>query len=163
MILRDLLRVLGSSDRRDGRNLTHDEAHRAFLTILDGEESEIRIGAFLIALRWKGVTVEEVTGFARAARERATIPCLDMPGLVCVCPPHEGYDIVPPLEVAACLVAAGAGARVLLVTDRNVPSAWSSARASARSRRPACCPGCWACGACAATSVCARRSRRSRS
>jgi len=51
MILRDLLRVLGSSDRREGRNLTHEEAHRAFLTILDGEESEIRIGAFLIALR----------------------------------------------------------------------------------------------------------------
>lgn len=121
MILRDLLRVLGSSDRRDGRNLTHDEAYRAFLTILDGEESEIRIGAFLIALRWKGVTVEEVTGFARAARERATIPCSGMPGLVCVCPPHEGYDLTPPLEVAACLVAAGAGARVLLVTDRNVP------------------------------------------
>ena len=89
MILRDLLRVLGSSDRRDGRNLTHEEAYRAFLTILDGEESEIRIGAFLIALRWKGVTVDEVTGFARAARERATIPCQDVEGLVCLCPPHD--------------------------------------------------------------------------
>ena len=84
MILRDLLRVLGSNDRRDGRNLTHEEAYRAFLTILDGEESEIRIGAFLIALRWKGVTVDEVTGFARAARERATIPCQGMEGLVCL-------------------------------------------------------------------------------
>jgi anthranilate phosphoribosyltransferase len=121
MILRDLLRVLGSSDRRDGRNLTHEEAYRAFLTILDGSESEIRIGAFLIALRWKGVTVDEVTGFARAARERATIPCQGMSGLVCVCPPHDGYDLTPPLEVAACLVAAGAGAKVLLVADRGVP------------------------------------------
>jgi anthranilate phosphoribosyltransferase len=121
MILRDLLRVLGSSDRRDGRNLTHEEAYRAFLTILDGEESEIRVGAFLIALRWKGVTVEEVTGFARAARERATIPCQELPGLVCVCPPHDGYDYTPPLEVAAALVAAGAGAKVLLVADRGVP------------------------------------------
>ena len=121
MILRDLLRVLGSSDRRDGRNLTHEEAYRAFLTILDGEESEIRIGAFLIALRWKGVTVDEVTGFARAAREKATIPCKDVPGLVCLCPPHDGYDLVPPLEVAAGLVAVACGARVLLVCDRNVP------------------------------------------
>lgn len=121
MILRDLLRVLGSSDRRDGRNLSHDEAYRAFLTILDGEESEIRIGAFLIALRWKGVTVDEVTGFARAARERATIPCQDVAGLVCLCPPHDGYDLAPPLEVAAGLVAAGAGTRVLLVADRGVP------------------------------------------
>jgi len=121
MILRDLLRVLGSSDRRDGRNLTHEEAYRAFLTILDGEESEIRIGAFLIALRWKGVTVDEVTGFARAARERATIPCLELEGLVCICPPHDGYDMTPPLEVAAGLVAAGSGAKVLLVVDRGVP------------------------------------------
>ena len=121
MILRDLLRVLGSSDRREGRNLTHEEAHRAFLTILDGEESEIRIGAFLIALRWKGITVDEVTGFARAARERATIPCKDVEGLVCLCPPHDGYDLAPPLEVAAGLVAAGAGARVMLVADRGVP------------------------------------------
>ena len=121
MILRDLLRVLGSADRRDGRNLTHDEAYRAFLTILDGEESEIRIGAFLIALRWKGVTVDEVTGFARAARERATIPCQAVEGLVCICPPHDGYDLTPPLEVAAGLVAAGAGAKVLLVIDRGVP------------------------------------------
>jgi anthranilate phosphoribosyltransferase len=121
MILRDLLRVLGSSDRRDGRNLTHEEAYRAFLTILDGEESEIRIGAFLIALRWKGVTVDEVTGFARAARERATIPCQDVADLVCLCPPHDGYDVTPPLEIAAGLVAAGAGAKVLLVADRGVP------------------------------------------
>ena len=121
MILRDLLRVLGTSDRRNGRNLTHDEAYRAFLTILDGTESEIQVGAFLIALRWKGVTTEELTGFARAARERATIPCIGMTGLVCVCPPHDGYDSFPPLEVASSLAAAGAGARVMLVSDQGVP------------------------------------------
>ncbi len=121
MLLRDLLRVLGSSDRRDGRNLTQDEAYRAFCTILEGGDSEIRIGAFLIALRWKGVTVEELIGFARAARERATIPCRELAGLVCVCPPHDGYETVPPLEVAAGLIAAGAGARVLIVTERRVP------------------------------------------
>lgn len=121
MILRDLLRILGSSDRREIRNLTHEEAHRAFLTILSGEESEIRVGAFLIALRWKGITVEEVTGFARAARELARIPCLGVKGLVCVCPPHDGFDMTPPLEVAASLAAVGAGAKVLLVADRGVP------------------------------------------
>jgi len=121
MILRDLLRVLGSSDRRDGRNLSHEEAYQAFLQILGGTESEIQVGAFLIALRWKGVTVEELTGFARAARERATLPCDGMQGLVCVCPPLDGYDFTPPLEVAAGLIAAAAGARVLVIADRGVP------------------------------------------
>lgn len=120
MILRDLLRVLGS-DRRDGRNLTCEEAYRAFSTILSATESEIQVGAFLIALRWKGVTAEELVGFARAARDRAVIPCQGMPDLVTVCPPHEGCDRVPPLEVAAGLIAAGAGARVLIVSDRCVP------------------------------------------
>ncbi len=120
MILRDLLRVLGSH-RRDGRNLTIDEAHRAFATILSGSESEIQVGAFLIALRWKGVTVEELVGFARAARERAVIPCQGLAGLVTLCPPHEGYDRVPPLEVVSGLIAASAGARVLIISDRCVP------------------------------------------
>ena len=121
MNLSDLLLILGSSDRRDGRNLTNAEAYRAFSVILDGAESEIRIGAFLMAMRWKGVTVEELNGFAQAARERATIPCQGMPGLVCVCPSHDGYDTVPPLEVAAGLIAAGAGSRVLLISERRVP------------------------------------------
>lgn len=120
MILGNLLRVLGSN-RGDGRNLTHEEAYRAFAAIFAGTESEIQVGAFLMALRCKGVTVEELTGFARAARDRATLPCEGMRGLVCVCPPHDGYDQLAPLEVAAGLVAAGAGARVLLVTDRAVP------------------------------------------
>lgn len=120
MILRDLLRVLGSN-RRDGRNLSTEEAYNAFDTILSGTESEIRVGAFLIALRWKGVTVEELTGFARAARARARIPCAEMPGVVCLCPPHDGYERYAPLEVVAGLVAAAVGARVLLIVDRSVP------------------------------------------
>src|SRR6187549_2814816 len=72
-------------------------------------------------MRIKGVTVQELTAFAHAAREKARIPCADMPGLVCVCPPHDGMDRVPPLEVAAGLVAAGAGVRVLILSDRCVP------------------------------------------
>lgn len=120
MILRDLLRVLGSGNR-DGRNLTEDEAHSAFATVLAGNESDIQIGAFLIALRWKGVTMEELCGFARAARSLATIPCSGVPGLVCVCPPHDGTEQTSPLDVAAGFIAAAAGARVMIITDRCVP------------------------------------------
>ncbi len=120
MLLAKLLRVLGSADRRDGRNLTHDEAYEAFLRILDGTESEVQVGAFFMALRWKGVTVEELTGFALAARERADLPCEGLEGVVCVSPPQDGYDDVPPIEVASCLLAAAAGGRVLLISERCV-------------------------------------------
>jgi len=121
MILKDLLRVLGSADRRDGRNLTKQEAFQAFSSILEGGESEIRVASFLTALRWKGVGVEELTGFAMAARQMANLPCVGMSGLVCVCPPMDGYDEVPPLELASSLMAAAAGVRVLMLTDRGIP------------------------------------------
>ncbi|MHC4262875.1 MAG: hypothetical protein ACYSWX_10165, partial [Planctomycetota bacterium] len=97
------------------------ESYQAFSSILDGANSEVRVGAFLIAMRMKGPTVEELVGFARAVRDRATLPCSGMPGLVAVCSPHEGFDRTPPLEVAGGLIAAAAGARVLIVTDRCVP------------------------------------------
>jgi anthranilate phosphoribosyltransferase len=120
MSLRHLIRILGPG-RKDARNLTYEEAHRAFDAILSGEESEIRIATFLVLMRMKGLTVEELMGFARAARSRARIPCSNATDLVCVCPPHDGMEHMPPLEVAAGLVAAGAGARVLVLTDRCVP------------------------------------------
>ncbi len=120
MILRDLMRLLGSA-RRDGRNLSHDEAYRAFELICSGSQSEIQVGAFLIALRWKGVTVDELTAFARAARDLATIPCTGIEDLVTLSPPHDGFDHLPPLDAAAGIVAAGVGVKVLIVSDRCVP------------------------------------------
>lgn len=120
MSLRKWMRVL-STNHRDGRNLTSDESFQAFDQILAGDESDIGIASFLVAMSWKGVSVEELTGFAKAARARANIPCAGMPGLVTICPPHDGTERVPPLEVAAGLIAAGAGARVLIVSDQGVP------------------------------------------
>ncbi len=120
MSMRKWMRVL-ATNHRDGRNLTSDESFQAFNQVLAGQESDIGIAAFLVALSWKGVSVEELTGFARAARERANIPCAGMPGLVTISPPHDGTERVPPLEVAAGLIAAGAGARVLIVSDQCVP------------------------------------------
>ncbi|MFT4542051.1 MAG: anthranilate phosphoribosyltransferase [Planctomycetota bacterium] len=114
------MRVLGS-DPKDARHLSQEEAFRAFTAILGGSESDVTIGAFLTSLRWKGVTTEELTGFAKAARSRARIPCVGMPGLVVICPPHDGHESVPPLDVAAGIIAAGAGARVLIISDRCVP------------------------------------------
>ena len=120
MILRDILKVL-DSPRHGGRNLTVDEAAGAFLSILSGEESEIRVAGFLMAMRWKGVTTEELVGFTRAARMRAKLPCAGIEHLVAVTAPLEGYEGTPPLEVASGMIAAAAGARVLIVTERCLP------------------------------------------
>lgn len=119
MPLRHLLRVLGD-EPKDARNLTRDEARRAMDAMLSGAEPEVTVGAFLMALRWKGITAEELTGMALAARGRARIPCAEMAGLVTVCPPHDGQNHHPALDGLAALLAAAAGARVLLVSDRGV-------------------------------------------
>ena len=120
MVLRHLMRIL-APDRKEARNLTREESFRAFRAILEGGESDILTGAFLTTMRLKGVTVQELTGFAEAARATANIPCTDVPGLVCLCSPLDGQDQHPPLDVAAGLVAASAGARVLILSDRGVP------------------------------------------
>ncbi|MFM7280399.1 MAG: anthranilate phosphoribosyltransferase [Planctomycetia bacterium] len=119
MKLRQAMRILGPG-RKDGRNLTFEEAQAAFKAVLSGEESEVQIAAFLVMMRAKGITVQELTGFARATREQARTPCAGMPGLVSICGPSDGIDHHPPLEVAAGLITAGAGVPVLIFTDRCV-------------------------------------------
>lgn len=120
MSLREYLRVV-TPGGKDARNLSADEARNAFEAVLSGTESEVRVAAFLVALRCKGLTVEELCGFAQAARAKANLCCEGLEGLVCVSSPHDGTEILPPLDVAAGLIAAAAGARVLLLSDRCVP------------------------------------------
>ena len=38
-----------------------------------------------------------------------------------MCPPHDGQVHHPPLDALSSLIAAGAGARVLMITDQGVP------------------------------------------
>jgi anthranilate phosphoribosyltransferase len=59
--------------------------------VLSGSESETLVGSFLVTMRWKGVSVEELTGFAQAARDQARIPCQEIAGLVCVSPSQDGH------------------------------------------------------------------------
>lgn len=120
MSLSDLLRIV-TPGRKALRNLCEEEAFRAFESILGGGESEVTIAAFFVSLRAKGITVDELKGFARSARSRAKLPCEDVQGLVAICSPNDGMEHAPPLDVAAGLIAAAAGARVLLMSDRCVP------------------------------------------
>src|SRR5436305_13848341 len=53
-------------------SLTEAEAGAAFETIMRGDATPIQIAGFLVALRMKGETVEEITGFARTARPLST-------------------------------------------------------------------------------------------
>jgi len=52
-------------------NLTAAEAQEAMQVIMTGQATPAQIGAYLVALRMKGETVEEITGSARAMRASA--------------------------------------------------------------------------------------------
>ena len=61
------VRVLGRG-RKGSRSLTEAEACQAMTMILDGEVEDVQLGAFLMLLRVKEETAEELTGFVKAAR-----------------------------------------------------------------------------------------------
>ena len=55
-----------------GERLSREEAERAFDIIMSGNATPAQIGAFLMALRLRGETVDEVTGAVRAMRWRSS-------------------------------------------------------------------------------------------
>ena len=52
-------------------NLSAEDAREAMLVMLSGEATTPQIAAFLVGLRTKGETADELLGFARAMREKA--------------------------------------------------------------------------------------------
>jgi len=65
-MLKDVLAALAAK-----KDLTADDAASAMGEIMDGSATPAQIAAFLTALRLKGETVEEITGCARAMRQRS--------------------------------------------------------------------------------------------
>ena len=55
----------------DGNHLTEAEASDVMRQIMEGRATDAQIAALAVALRMKGETVEEITGFARIMREYA--------------------------------------------------------------------------------------------
>lgn len=67
------VRILGKG-KTGSRSLTRDEAHTAMRMILQGEVKEVQLGAFLMLLRVKEESADELTGFVEAAREVIAAP-----------------------------------------------------------------------------------------
>jgi anthranilate phosphoribosyltransferase len=109
------------------RDLLAEEAHAAMMQVMTGEASAAQIAGFLIALRMKGETVEEITGCARAMRAHVTpaVPRHD----TLVDTAGTGGDGAHTFNIStsAALVAAAGGAYVAKHGNRAVSSRSGSA------------------------------------
>ena len=71
------VRIVGKG-KNGARSLTYDEAYQAFSMILKDEVLDVQLGAFLMLLRVKEESVDELTGFVQATRDQLKFKKLDV-------------------------------------------------------------------------------------
>src|SRR5947209_14682993 len=109
-----------------GRSLSTDEAAQVLEVIMAGDVSEVQIAGFLIALRAKGETEDELAGLARTMRALAArVECgrddlLDTAGT-------GGGRPTFNVSTTAALIAAGAGCAVAKHGNRSATGLSGSA------------------------------------
>ncbi|MDO8473519.1 MAG: anthranilate phosphoribosyltransferase [Dehalococcoidia bacterium] len=109
------------------KDLTEKEAEEAVGEIMRGEATPSQIGGFLVALRMKGETADEVTGSARAMRAASLKVHTSRKPLVDTC--GTGGDGAGTFNISTtvALVVAGAGVAVAKHGNRSVSSSCGSA------------------------------------
>lgn len=111
----------------DGRDLTRAEAREVMDQIMRGEATAAQIGAFLIAMRIKRETPDEIAGCAEAMRKHVLSVHPSRPDLVDTAGTGGDGARTFNISTAAALVAAAAGAGVAKHGNRAVSSASGSA------------------------------------
>src|SRR5262245_26284203 len=114
MDMPSLIKHVGRGARL-AKDLSGEEAAWAMRAILTGEADAAQTGAFLLAMRMKGESAEELAGFTQALREHAVLPLKNgIEGLVDIDYHADGREHRPSVVVAAACVAAALGARPLI-------------------------------------------------
>jgi anthranilate phosphoribosyltransferase len=111
----------------DGQHLDREEMAGVFGEMMDGRATDVQKSAFLVALRMKGETVDEITGAAVAMRERVTPLGIDADGVVDTCGTGGDGSNTFNISTIAALVVAGAGVAVAKHGNRAMSSSCGSA------------------------------------
>lgn len=124
MKLAPYLKEIGRG-KEGARSLDAEQAHAVMAAILDGEVGEVELGAFVMAMRIKGESQAELSGFLRAVRER----CLHLSptrGTV-VLPSYNGSRKLPNLTTLLALLLAQHDIQVLVHGPLRDPGRVTSA------------------------------------
>ncbi len=111
----------------DGTDLTRAESRRVMDTIMTGGATPAQIGGFLVALRLKGETADEIAGAAEAMRDHVIAVHPERDDLVDTAGTGGDGGRTFNISTAAALVAAAAGAGVAKHGNRSVSSESGSA------------------------------------
>ncbi len=111
-----------------GEHLTGDEAAEVMMEIMDGEATPAQIASLITALRIKGETVAEVSGFARTMREKSVrIPTRRSGRVMDTCGTGGDRSNSFNISTTAAFVVAGAGVPVAKHGNRAMSSKCGSA------------------------------------
>jgi anthranilate phosphoribosyltransferase len=111
----------------DRQELNRDDMREVMHTIMTGGATPAQIGGFLIGLRMKGETVNEIAAAAGVMRDLATRVDVDAEHLVDTCGTGGDASGSFNISTASAFVAAAAGARVAKHGNRSVSSKSGSA------------------------------------
>lgn len=109
------------------QNLSTEQAASAMDEIMSGRATPAQIAAFLVSMRMKGETVDEITGCARIMREKMTRLNPKRRPLVDTCGTGGDASGTFNISTAAAFVAAGAGVAVAKHGNRGMSSMCGSA------------------------------------
>jgi len=111
------------------QDLTAAEAEAAMTVIMTGQATQAQIGAYLIALRMKGETIDEVVGSARAMRAVSSRVVLHLNGEALIDTAGTGGDGAHTFNISttAAFIIAGAGRKVAKHGNRAASSQCGSA------------------------------------
>ncbi len=109
------------------QDLNTEQMTAVMRQVMTGDATPAQIGAFLIALRMKGESLDEITGAATVMRELATKVDLNIAGLVDTCGTGGDGANLFNVSTASAFVVAAAGGKVAKHGNRSVSSSTGSA------------------------------------
>ena len=110
-----------------GEDLTREQAALAMSVIMDGHATAAQVGAFLMGLRAKGETVDEITGCAEAIRSKSMPVPHRYAKLLDTCGTGGDGASTFNISTTAAFIAAGAGQKVAKHGNRAISSRTGSA------------------------------------
>ncbi len=117
--MRPYLRAVGVGPKSN-HDISREEARDAMAQILDGRATRAQAAVFLIGMRVKGESPDELVGMLEAIRASAITIAPRVSGLVDVGSPYDGRTGTWVLSPAASILAAAAGAPIVMHGDLDI-------------------------------------------